>query len=227
MRNVHCLLVSAATLFSLAAAAQAPAPGGSTIICWKDKSGKVIGCGDVVPLEYLDSATKELNRRGITVRQSDAALTPEQRKAQQAELARKQAEETRREEQRRQDKILLDTYSSEGEIGLDLARRTQVIESEIESLQARLKRSNASQAGARARVEQFRKLNKPVPPDAQEELDRIGGESAKLENQIARKRKDVAELQNDYDARRKRYLEITEKTSAGSSAGAASGKGRN
>ena len=57
--------------------------------------------------------------------------------------------------------------------------------------------------------------------------DVIGGEAAKLETQIARKRKDVAELQNDYDARRKRYLEITEKTSAGSSAGAASGKGRN
>lgn len=222
MGNARCLLFSAAVLFPFAAAvAQTPAAGSGSgkIICWKDKSGKVIGCGDVVPLEYRDSATKELDRRGITIRQSDAALTPEQRKAQQAELERKQAEERSNEARRRQDRILLDTYSNEGDIKYDRGRRTQEIESDIDSLQVRLKKSIAGQANARARAEQFRKLNKPAPTEARDELDRIAGETAKIENQIAQKRKDIAALNKKYDEIRKRYLELTEKPSSGGSAG--------
>ena len=40
---------------------------GGKIVCWKDKAGKTVGCGDKVPPEYQDNATKELNRRGVTV----------------------------------------------------------------------------------------------------------------------------------------------------------------
>jgi hypothetical protein len=47
--------------------------GSGKIICWKDKSGKVIGCGDKVPPEYEDSATKELDRRGVTRKTTETA----------------------------------------------------------------------------------------------------------------------------------------------------------
>src|SRR5688572_3816987 len=113
MRNVCALAVLCALpalLLAGVAHAQSQAQSGK-IVCWKDRAGRVIGCGDKVPPEYQDSATKELNKRGVTVRQSDAALTPEQVKAQQAELERKQVEEYRKKEQRRQDKALLDTFS--------------------------------------------------------------------------------------------------------------------
>ena len=40
-----------------------------------------MGCGDKVPPEYQDNANKVLNDRGITVKQTDQALTPEQRAA--------------------------------------------------------------------------------------------------------------------------------------------------
>lgn len=220
MRNVHCLMFSAALLFPLAgdaAQAQAPGPGSGKIICWKDKSGKVVGCGDIVPPEYQDNATKELDRRGVTIKQSEAALTPEQRKAQQAELERKQAEDLKKEVQRRQDRMLLDTYSQEKEIDHDRGRRVQGIESEIESLQINLRSANTRQANARARAEQYKKNKKPVPPEVQDEVDRIEGEKTKIENQIAQKRKDIAALNQKYDEFKKRYSELTGKSPSGSS----------
>ena len=61
----------------------------------KDKAGKTVGCGDKVPPEYQDNAQQELNKRGMTVKQTDAALTPQQLQAQAAEAERKAGEPAR------------------------------------------------------------------------------------------------------------------------------------
>ena len=174
-----------------------------------------------MPPEYQDNATKELNRRGVTIKQSEAALTPEQKKAQQAELERKQAEDLKKEAQRRQDRMLLDSYSQEKEIDRDRGRQVQGIESEIESLQTNLRSANTRQANARARAEQYKKNKKPVPPEVQDEIDRIEGEKTKIENQIAQRRKDIAALNQKYDGFKKRYFELTGKSPSGSGAGPA------
>ncbi len=220
MRKMHCLMFSAAVLFPLAvdaAQSQAPASGSGKIICWKDKSGKVVGCGDKVPPEFQDSATKELNQRGVTVRQSDAALTAEQRRAQEAEAERKQAEERKMEAQRRADKAILDTFTTEKEIDLKRARDLQQLESSIETLQTNLRNTNDRQAEGRARIEQSGKNKKPVPPAVQEEYNRSESEKTKIENQIAQKSKDIAALNQRYDEIKKRFAELTGGT-AGSSA---------
>ena len=135
MRSVQCLMFSIAVLFAAFGAAQAQA----AIVCWTDKSGKVVGCGDRVPPEYQDNASKELNKRGVTVKTTPPALTPEQKRAQLAELERKQAVAQKMEEQRRRDKALLASYTTEKEIDLKRERDVQVLDSYIESLQASLK----------------------------------------------------------------------------------------
>ena len=66
-----------------------PKGSGTGIVCWKNKAGKTVGCGDKVPPEYQDNAQQELNKRGMTVKQTEAALTPEQRQVQAAEAERK------------------------------------------------------------------------------------------------------------------------------------------
>ena len=67
MRKFHLMTVFAVALGLTAATAPAQTPqksgGSSGIVCWKDKNGKVIGCGDKVPPEYQDNANKVLNRR--------------------------------------------------------------------------------------------------------------------------------------------------------------------
>ncbi len=207
-------LLPAALLFATGVA-QAQGQSSGKIICWKDKSGKVVGCGDKVPPEFQDSATKELNQRGVTIKQSDAALTAEQRRAQQAEAQRKQAESQKKEEQRRSDKAILDTFTTEKEVDLKRARDVQQLESSIDTLQTNLRNANDRQADARSRIEQFRKNQKPAPPVVQEEFNRSEGDKAKIAGQIAQKRKEIAALNQKYDEIKKRFAELTGGTASG------------
>jgi predicted RNase H-like nuclease (RuvC/YqgF family) len=216
-RTVLLITLLPAALLLATGVAQAQSKGSGKIICWKDKSGKVVGCGDKVPPEYQDSATKELNQRGVTIRQSDAALTAEQRKAQQAEAERKQAEDQKREEQRRSDKAILDTFTNEKEIDLKRTRDVQPLESGIETLQTNLKNANDRQAEGRASIEQSKKNNKPVPPAVQDAFDRSAGDKAKIESQIAQRRKEIAALNQKYDEIKKRFAEL--KSGAAGAAG--------
>ena len=216
-RAALLITVLFAALLLATGVTQAQAQGSGKIICWKDKSGKVVGCGDKVPPEFQDSATKELSQRGVTIKQSDAPLTAEQRRAQQAEAERKQAETQKREAQRRHDTAILDTFTTEKEIDLKRARDVRQLESTIETLQTNLKNANDRQAQGRARIEQSKKSKKPVPPAVQEEFDRSEGEKAKIENQIAQKRKEIAAVNQKYDEIKKRFAELTG-GAAGSSA---------
>ena len=57
------------------------------IVCWKDKSGKVVGCGDKVPPEFQDSATREMDTRGVTRGTTESAEDAAKRRAQEQEAA--------------------------------------------------------------------------------------------------------------------------------------------
>jgi chromosome segregation ATPase len=179
------------------------------IVCWKDKAGKTVGCGDKVPPEYQDNATKEVSKQGVTVKQTETPLTPEQKKAQQAQADKKQAEDQAAMEQRRRDKALLDTFTTVKEIDLKRNRDIQLIESNIEAQQTNLKNANDRQVDARTRMEQFKKENKPVPPAIQEEYDRADANKAKIQAQIAQKRKEISDKNLEYDNMKKRFAELT------------------
>jgi hypothetical protein len=201
--------VSVIALLLACGLAQAQEKGGGKIVCWKDKAGKTVGCGDKVPPEYQDNATKQLNQRGITVKQSEPALTAEQKKALQEEADRKQAANQIAAEQKRKDKALLDTFTTVNEIDLKRHRDIQLIESNIEAQQTNLKNANDRQADARNRMEQYKKENKPIPASLQEDFDRAEAGKAKINAQIAQKRKDIADLNQLYDDMKKRYNELT------------------
>lgn len=197
--------VSLMALLLAVGISQAPA---QKIVCWKDKAGKVVGCGDKVPPEYQDNATKELNKRGVVVNQSDASPTVEQKRAHQAELDRKAADEQKAAEQRRKDRALLDTFSTEKEIDLKRNRDTQLIESNIEAQQTNLKNANDRQTDARIRIDQMKKENKPIPAPLQEDYDRAEASKMKIQTQIAAKRKEIADLNVQYDEMKKRFAEL-------------------
>ncbi len=85
----------------------------------------------------------------------------------------------------------------------------QQLESSIETLQTNLKNATDRQAEGRARIERAGKNKKPVPPAVQEEYNRSEGDKAKIESQIAQKRKEIAALNQKYDEIKKRYAELT------------------
>jgi hypothetical protein len=193
---------------TLPAAAQSPQKGGGTIVCWKDKSGKTIGCGDKVPPEYQDNATREFNKRGITVKQTEQALTPEQKAAQEAQAERKKIEAQKREEGKRRDRALLDSFTNENEIDLKRNRDIQQIEVNISVQQTNLKNTTDRQNETRGKINQLKKENKPVPAPLQEDYDRLEGEKSKIQAQILQKRKEIVGKNEEYDAMKKRFIEL-------------------
>ncbi len=194
------------------AVAQSKGGGSGKIVCWKDASGKVVGCGDKVPLEYSNSATKELDKGGNVRKTGESAEEAAKRRAQEQEQAQLKAEEQKRvAEQKRQDSALLNTFSNEKEIDLKRDRELQAIHNNVTQQRGALKVANERVAEAQQRSAAFEKGNKdkkPAPPGIKDDLVRAEGEKARIEQDIAAKEKDKQDTMTKYAAYKKRYQEL-------------------
>jgi len=200
LRVIHAAVTAALVAGLVAGGALAAQPKGGKIVCWKDKSGKVVGCGDRVPPEYQDAATKVLDRRGVTRKTTESAeeraKAEAARQAREKETAQQQAEEKRRiEEQRRQDMALINTFSNEKEIDLKRDRDISVVDTQLTQLRIAHKNALAHQAEAKKAGQK-------------EEMARADANVAKSANAVAEKEKEREELRQRYTEMRKRYMEL-------------------
>jgi hypothetical protein len=181
----------------------------SKIVCWKDKSGKVIGCGDKVPPEFQSSATKELDSRGVTRRTTESAEDANQRRQREQETARAKIEEDRRMVgQRRQDTALVETYSNEREIDLKRDRDLQVLDGHLEQLTVAQKSATQRYNETRSRAETVEKNNKPLSPALKDELARTAADKQRIDRAIEAKQKEKEELRERFAGYKKRYNEL-------------------
>lgn len=190
----------------------AQASKGGKIVCWKDASGKVVGCGDKVPPEFLNSSTKELDRDGNTRKMGESSEEAAKRKVREQEQAQLKAEEQKRiADQKRADSALLNTFTNEKEIDLKRDRELQAIDNNVTQQRAALKLANDRLADAQARAAAFDKGNKdkkPAPSGLKEDLARAEAEKARLEKDIAAKEKSKEDTVSTYAAYKKRYQEL-------------------
>jgi chromosome segregation ATPase len=201
----------ALALVVTAGPAFAQSKGGGKIVCWKDKSGKVVGCGDSVPPEYQTSATKELDRRGVTRKTTDSADEVAKHRARDEELARQKTEEQKKlAEQKRQDSALINTFANEKEIDAKRDRDLQQIDLQTSQLQTALKSATDRYNALKARSDAAEKSKKPVPDSQKEDLARAAADKEKLENSIAAKDKEKQEIRQRYADYRKRFAELKE-----------------
>jgi hypothetical protein len=203
-------LVPALVLLASVVAVPAVAQTGKKLVCWKDKSGKVVGCGDTVPPEYRDNAATELDRKGVKRGTVESAEEAARRRAQEEATAKQKAEEKRRQaEQQRLDSALLNTYASEKEIDDRRNRELQQIDLSIVQLQAPLKNATDRYNDAKKR-------------NATDDMARAGAEKAKVEREIAAKEKEKAEITERYAVQKKRYVDLrgSGQTAAAAPAGA-------
>lgn len=207
--NLTCVVLIACVFALSGGTARAQQQkGNNSIVCWKDKSGKTVGCGDKVPPEYQDNAQRELNKRGMTVKQTDAALTADQKQSLAAESERKKVEAQKQLEDKRRDRALLDSFTTEKEIDLKRSRDIQQIEINISAQQTNLKNTTDRQHEVRVKMDQFTREKKPVPVAIQEDFDRLDGEKAKIQAQILQKRREIVERNGAYDAMKARFMEL-------------------
>lgn len=203
-------VMAATVLLALPAAAQ-------KIVCWKDKSGKVIGCGDRVPPEYRQNESKTLDSRGITretkVSAEEAARLKEEAKKQ---AALKAEEDRRIAEQRRQDTALINTYTAAKEIDIRRDRELQVVDLQIQQLQAQLRNAAEAHSSQKARYASFEKRGK-VPDNVRDDLRNAAAAEENVKARIADREKDKERIAASYAEQKARYIELKGGTAPGSS----------
>lgn len=201
----------AATLFvsALVMPGDATAQSGKKIVCWKDQTGKVVGCGDTVPPEFQNRGTRELDSQGITRKTTESAEEAARRRERERELAKLKGEEDRRGiDQKRQDAALLDTYSNEKELDAKRDRDLGALDLQLEQLTSALKSTTQRQADLQARGDSAEKAKKPAPPALKEDLARATAEKQRLEKAIEAKHKERDELRVRFAEQRKRFAEL-------------------
>ena len=179
------------------------------IVCWKDKSGKTVGCGDKVPPEYQDFASRELDKRGVTRKTNESAEEEAKRKAKEKEAEKEKAELAKKQaEQKRMDSALVNTYSSEKEIDLRRDRDLATVEGQIAQLQVMHKNAVTRQAETKGRFDATTKGGKPATDVQKEDLTRVDAEVRKHEHNIKERQKEKEEIQKRYEAMKVRYREL-------------------
>jgi hypothetical protein len=195
--SVAGLAIALACFIAVPATAQTKS--GAKIVCWKDKSGKIVGCGDTVPPEYRDSGTKELDARGVTRGTTESAAEAARRRAQEQQAqkpAESKADDARRlAEQRRQDAALLGTYANEKEIDAKRERDLADTDTQLTQMRASLQVSTD-------------RLNQAKKSGNKNDIARIEADRARIEKSIASKENEREEIRQKYAAQKARYLEL-------------------
>lgn len=210
MRDITAVYLAAAAAALLGwGGSAAPDAAAQKIVCWKDKSGKTIGCGDKVPPEYQDNATRELDKRGVTRKTTESAEEQAKRKAKEQESEKQKAELAKKAaEQKRIDSALINTYSSEKEIDLRRDRDLATLDGQITQMKVMVKNATDRQKEAKGRIDATAKTGKPPTDNQKEDLARAEADVRKAEQSVVEKEKEKDEVRKRYADMRARYIEL-------------------
>ena len=174
--------------------------------CCNDASGKQV-CGDLMPQECYGRAYREVGDSGHTVRNVEAPMTAEQRAERAAEDERRKVEEAARQEQRRKDLALLNTYGSVGDIDAMRERALGDVEKSIAAADARIAEIKAQRVKFQNEAEFYKK--KQLPPEVQKGLNDADAEIRAQQAIIESKNKEVEIIRAKYDEEKRRYLDLS------------------
>ncbi|MEP7181130.1 MAG: DUF4124 domain-containing protein [Betaproteobacteria bacterium] len=203
-----------------AALLAAPGPARAQAYKWVDDHG-VVHYTDKMPPEAIDKGNTQLNKEGVPVKKTEPALTPEQRRAREAEAARRQQEAKEQEVIARRDRALMSSYTTESEIDLAKNRTLATIESVVTSTQAYGDQLTKRKAELEAKRAAY--ADKAVPAALDRELEGINVEYARQTDLLALKKREAAAAVAKYDADKRRWRELVASNNAQAEAAAARG----
>ena len=151
----------------------------ATLYKWVDEDGRV-HFGDRIPYKYQLKEHDELNQRGIVLRHREAAKTLEE-KAEAKRLARERKKiELAQKKQKQNDRVLLDTYTTERDLIVARTARLEAVDSQIQLAETIISDSNASIDSLKLQVIRVEASQREVPEEMHQ---RIAGEKKQIEVQ--------------------------------------------
>jgi len=175
----------------------------AAIKCWTNSEG-VKECGNSIPPEYSQQGHTELNSHGVVIEESDRAKTAEELELerQQKHLrAKKQQEEK---VQAARDRVLLDTFSNEGDILLTRDGQLSAIESQI-----KLTESHVSKL--KANLDKLIKAAGTMERNGIQPSERIIKDIGSVKQQIRENERFIAEKRKEQDEVRKAFAQDIER----------------
>lgn len=172
---------------------------------WVDEKG-VVHYTDKLPPEMVNKGNVELNKQGVTIRKTEPALTPEQRRAREIEAERRQQLAREQEIIDRRDRALLSTYTTENEIDLARNRSLNTIDAQVQSSTAYTAVLSKRKDELDARKKSLG--DKPLPAVQERELANIVSELAKQVALVEAKQKEIAVVNARYDADKARWRDL-------------------
>jgi uncharacterized protein DUF4124 len=172
---------------------------------WVDEKG-VVHYSDKEPPGGFSRGAVEITKQGVPVKKLDAPLSPEQRKANEAEAQRVRESAKLHEEIARRDRALLQSYTTERDIDLARKRGLGTIEAIIASAQAYMTQLNLRKEDVAKKKATYG--DKPVPPALEREATTVDSELAKQADLIAQKKKEARQVEAKYDADKARWREL-------------------
>jgi hypothetical protein len=190
----------------LLALAAAPASAQQRLFKCKDDKGKTYYT-QTPPTECLGKEIDELSKQGRVVKKREAAMTPEQIAAREAEDKRKKEEELAAKEEKRKNQALLNTYSSEKDIEDSRQRALKQAEQATKEIDKRIAEAQKRAKDLAAEKEFYAK--KPMPKKLQDDIKNNEIDMKGQQEMLAAKKKELGEINAKYDEYKRRYLELT------------------
>jgi len=160
------------------------------------------------PAACKDREITEMTTKGVVKKTISAPPTEEEIRSREEEAARKKEEEKRLAIQQRRDTALLQTYTTEQEIDLARDRNLQSTDASIKGIEPRLNSARVRLDQRRTQAAGLTKQGKPVPDWLSEELGASEKEVARLDAEMAAKRKERDEIQARFEADKQRFREL-------------------
>jgi hypothetical protein len=190
----------------LLALAAAPACAQAQLYKCKDAKGKTYYT-QTPPTECLGKEVEELSRQGTVVKRREAALTPEQLAAREAEEKRQKEEDLAAKEEKRKNQALLNTYSNDKDIEDSRQRALKQAAEGTKEIEKRIADAQKRAKDLAAEKEFYAK--KPMPKKLQDDIKNNEIDLNGQQEALASKKKEFGEINAKYDEDKRRYLELT------------------
>jgi hypothetical protein len=194
----------------------APVHAAGGLYKWTDDKG-ITHYSDQMPPDAVNKGTTVFDKQGRPVKKIEAAPTPEQQKAREAEEERTKTQARLREEQTRKDMALLQSYTSEEEIEYSRTRAIGAVNGQIKS--AELYSADLTRRQQELESKKAALNGKPLPQAQENELLSLTNEIERQKGLLALKKDEIATINARYDTDKKRWQDIRNDQSRSSAAG--------
>ena len=178
---------------------------------WVDGQGKT-HYGDTIPAQYAGQGTSEMDKKGLIIKKTPAALSPDQRKAQEDALASQKVEALKVMERSRKDKALLNTYSNEQEIDMARDRNLQQIDLAAQSDQVRQKSAQTRLTKFRNQSYDLIRSKKAVPAELKHDIEDAEKEVAQINAVLRQHLQNKEAARTRFEGDKNRYRDLTQAT---------------